>query len=99
MGAGRTEIELPEHVLPYFCLNHGSVLPRGTVFARVTYVQAPEGEDKIQERLRLLCQNVLPTWHVTHPEVFECFPMPPALADNATTIGAGGSRTSRMEES
>ena len=31
------------------------------MFARVTYVQAPEGEGKIQEGLRLWYQNVLPT--------------------------------------
>jgi hypothetical protein len=30
------------------------------VFARVTYVQAPEGEGKIQEGLKLWYQNVLP---------------------------------------
>jgi hypothetical protein len=31
------------------------------VFARVTYVQAPEGEGKIDEGLKLWYQNVLPT--------------------------------------
>jgi hypothetical protein len=31
------------------------------VFARVTYVQAPEGEGKIEEGLKLWYQNVLPT--------------------------------------
>jgi hypothetical protein len=31
------------------------------MFARVTYVQAPEGEGKIQEGLKLWYQNVLPT--------------------------------------
>jgi hypothetical protein len=30
------------------------------VFARVTYVQAPEGEGKIEEGLKLWYQNVLP---------------------------------------
>jgi hypothetical protein len=30
------------------------------MFARVTYVQAPEGEGKIQEGLKLWYQNVLP---------------------------------------
>ena len=31
------------------------------MFARVTYVQAPEGEGKIDEGLKLWYQNVLPT--------------------------------------
>ena len=30
------------------------------MFARVTYVQAPQGEGKIQEGLKLWYQNVLP---------------------------------------
>jgi hypothetical protein len=37
--------------------------------------------------------------HLLAYSCFERFPMPPALADSATTIGAGGSRTSRMEDS
>ena len=58
---------------------------RDTMFARVTYVQAPEGEGKIQEGLKLWYQNVLPTTSAR-----EGFKGVLSLVDHETGKGALG---------